>query len=69
MAEPQEFDCAECGRHIFRFGAPAELPLCAHCIHLPGWFEDPELQRILDPDWRGAGSGSDPAQRGHAPRR
>lgn len=48
----QEFDCAECERHIIQFGGLAnEFCLCATCVMLPGWFNDPELRGILEPDW------------------
>jgi hypothetical protein len=65
---PHEFDCLECGRHIVRF-APADAglaprfraadkapELCAHCLFLPGWREDPRLVAIFDP---GAGAGKE----------
>lgn len=48
-----EFDCAECGRHIVRFpcGEPAlDPPLCGHCIIIPGWYRDPRLADIFDPE-------------------
>jgi hypothetical protein len=46
-----EFDCIECGRHIVRLAAPADQPkLCAACITMPGWFRDPKLRAIIDPD-------------------
>jgi len=48
-----EFDCCECGRHIVAVCldiVPCP-PLCAHCIALPSWFEDPQLVRIIDPEW------------------
>lgn len=47
-----EFDCVECGMHIvFIIGELAPTPrLCAECIALPGWFTDPVLRKILDPD-------------------
>jgi hypothetical protein len=47
-----EFDCIECGRHIILFCGPATHHRCAACVCLPGWFNDPELARVLDPDWR-----------------
>ena len=51
---PVEFDCCECRRHIFAVigDRPPEPPLCAHCTFMPGWHEDPELVRILDPGYR-----------------
>jgi hypothetical protein len=46
----REFICAECGTPIWSaIPLTATQPrLCATCISLPGWFEDPELRRILD---------------------
>lgn len=49
--KPFEFDCCECGRHIVDVsGQGREPPLCAECLHVPGWFRDPQLARILDPN-------------------
>ena len=49
-----EFDCIECGAHVFAFGrVPREMPLCATCISMPGWFRDPQLRAILDPEHDG----------------
>lgn len=47
-----EFDCCECGRHIVAIVAEKvpEPPLCAECIHLPGWHEDPVLVVLIDPE-------------------
>lgn len=45
--EPDEFDCIECGRHIIRIISELNTPkLCAMCMHLPGWFNDPLLVHI-----------------------
>lgn len=46
---PVDFTCAECGRLICAIvlEATPEIPLCAHCVALPGWHEDPELRRIF----------------------
>lgn len=46
-----EFDCAECGRSIWRATGLAENEprLCAECLCVPGWIEDAELRRLLDP--------------------
>lgn len=46
----QEFICAECGTPIWRPIAlkPDEPRLCANCVHLPGWFNDPDLRNALD---------------------
>lgn len=54
MAEPLEFDCAECGRHIIHFGPAPAAPLrCSTCIEIPDWYRDAELRAVLepDPDW------------------
>jgi hypothetical protein len=45
-----EFDCSDCGRHIISLTGPAPFNICAACMALPGWFHDPNLARILDPD-------------------
>jgi hypothetical protein len=52
-----EFDCVDCGRHIYNFGIEKtpEPPLCATCLHLPNWFDDPKLRKILDPEYEGSG--------------
>jgi hypothetical protein len=49
-----EFDCCECGRHIVAITVEKtpEPPLCAHCLHLPGWHEDPTLRAMLDPEYQ-----------------
>ena len=46
-----EFDCCECGHHIIAIVAEKapEPPLCATCIALPYWFENPDLVKIIDP--------------------
>lgn len=51
----REFDCCECDRHVFRVPglSEGELPLCALCLAIPGWFRDPELRALLDPDHDG----------------
>lgn len=50
----REFDCVGCGRHIVSFGnltlSAAHPDTCAACWSIPGWFNDPEVARILDPD-------------------
>lgn len=47
-----EFDCTECERRIVQLGGPInEFRLCAACLALPGWFNDPYLRRVIDPDW------------------
>lgn len=49
-----EFDCAECGRHIIVISGPRAAPdgsaVCAACWSLPGWFTNPELAAMIDPD-------------------
>jgi hypothetical protein len=45
----REFDCVECGRHIVAFVGPIS-DLCGACQTMPGWFNDPEIARVLDPD-------------------
>jgi hypothetical protein len=47
-----EFICVECGMHIFRFIDTDEEPdkLCGTCLHMPGWFRDPYLRRVLGGD-------------------
>lgn len=44
-----EFDCCECRAHVVDVikEAPPEPPLCATCLHMPGWYEDPALRRTL----------------------
>lgn len=53
-----EFDCAECGEHIVAIGH-SHRPLCAKCVHMPGWFKKDEVRAILAPDH----DGRDPADR------
>ena len=48
--EPQEFDCAECGRGVVAYAAPPGTRLCAICLALPWWFEDPRLRCAFEPD-------------------
>ena len=51
IVREREFDCVECGQHVIQFGADLDRPaLCANCMTLPGWFNEPELRRILDPE-------------------
>lgn len=44
-----EFDCCECGAHVVAVipEEPPEPPLCATCLHIPGWHEDGKLRAIL----------------------
>lgn len=45
-----EFDCCECGVHVVQMIEPAPDPrLCCHCLHMPGWYDNPELRAALDP--------------------
>lgn len=47
----EAFQCIECRRHIVRMVPMPELGhLCGSCIHMPGWYRDPELREIWDPD-------------------
>lgn len=48
---PAEFDCDDCGQHIVALAldVPPNPALCAECVHLPGWFEDPVLRKMLAP--------------------
>lgn len=45
-----EFDCWGCGRHIVTIGIVIEGPMCAECIHIPGWHDVPEICQIFDPE-------------------
>lgn len=49
---PCEFNCSDCGDHIFYVTAetPPYGALCAQCLHTPGWFNDPKLVAIFDPN-------------------
>lgn len=46
---PCEFVCCECQASVVSFGAdkPPEPPLCATCLHVPGWMNVPELRGLL----------------------
>jgi hypothetical protein len=44
-----EYDCTECGRHIFQLGGPLTRK-CAFCTAMPGWFRDPDMAKRLDPE-------------------
>lgn len=50
MSDGQEFDCCECGCHIIAFGDPRIPPLCGFCLFLPGWFNEPVLVAVFDPE-------------------
>lgn len=48
-----EFDCKECGRHIVVLTGRESWKcegLCSLCVHLPAWFNDPDLRAVFDPD-------------------
>lgn len=47
-----EYDCCECARHIVAIVEERvpEPPLCALCLWLPSWHEDPQLVAIFDPE-------------------
>lgn len=47
----KEFVCAECGRRILRIVSNHDdLAICAHCVAVPAWFNEPKLCRIFDPE-------------------
>lgn len=46
-----EYDCEDCGRHIFQFGGPFTRK-CAACTMIPGWHRAPELAKRIDPDYQ-----------------
>jgi hypothetical protein len=45
-----EYDCSDCGRHIYQFGGPLTTGKCGTCTTLPNWVNDPELAKLLDPE-------------------
>jgi hypothetical protein len=46
-----EFECCECGRFIISLAGPAPDPLlCAACMCIPGWFTDPVVAQMIDPE-------------------
>lgn len=48
----EEFDCVECGRHIIALPYDVwKMKMCAMCLHMPGWFNDPKLRKMLDPEY------------------
>jgi hypothetical protein len=49
---PVEFDCSDCGTHIIAIveDKPPYGALCALCLHLPGWFSNPQLVAIYGPE-------------------
>lgn len=47
----EDFDCVECGRHIVRLHSSWPEKLCVECVHIPGWFKNPQLKAILDPTY------------------
>lgn len=51
IVREREFDCVECGRHIVQIVGDLDTPaLCALCMTVPGWHDDPELRQRLDPE-------------------
>jgi hypothetical protein len=53
MSGGQEFCCVDCRRLIIAF--PAGDPVwsegrCSACQTMPGWYNDPQLRRIFEPD-------------------
>ena len=46
----KELVCKECGRHMIAMGWPTGLKTCAVCTAMPGWFHDPEVAALIDPD-------------------
>jgi hypothetical protein len=46
---PCEYVCCECDIEVINVTAdlPPEPPLCATCLHLPGWQSDPRLYAIF----------------------
>lgn len=58
----REFDCQLCGRHIVMIAEPTPLgDICLTCRHLPGWYLDPQLRKLIDPD----GAARPPPSRQH----
>ena len=49
--DPHAFVCVECGCPIWRpIPLTATEPrLCATCIMVPGWIDDPLMRKALDP--------------------
>lgn len=48
-----EFDCVECGRHIISLQTwEPTFCLCGMCIMMPGWYDDPRLREVLDPEYK-----------------
>jgi hypothetical protein len=47
-----EFDCCECGVHVVAIidEVVPEPPLCATCLHLPGWHKDEALKKVFHYD-------------------
>ena len=42
-----EFVCTDCGQSICAYGYVNEFKLCAQCLFMPGWHNDPRLCAIL----------------------
>lgn len=47
-AEPKEYECGGCGRHIVQLAGPV-TGTCGACTLNPGWFNDPMMAHIIDP--------------------
>jgi hypothetical protein len=48
--EPVEFDCPGCGRAVTGISMYKFRPyICGACLSFPGWVDNPELRRGLDP--------------------
>jgi hypothetical protein len=52
-----QFECCECHQHVIAIvlDKPPEPPLCALCIAMPSWFEDPKLVAMFAPERLGNG--------------
>lgn len=62
-ADCDEFDCLDCGCHVFSFPAGRGAVRCATCVALPGWFRDPALRRRFEPDCDWQPPADEPATR------
>lgn len=62
-----EFNCCECGQSIVAviLEVVPEPPLCAHCLHMPGWNDDPYLRSIFAPGRRVRGAARPAEVNGH----
>jgi hypothetical protein len=41
-----EFDCPECGRHLFQLLGDNHK-LCGACRTMPGWHKQPDIRNLL----------------------